>query len=54
MTENIRPIMYLVVIGMSFTLHDQWMVAIQAAVGGIALGAWIERRLRRGWIPVSQ
>jgi hypothetical protein len=49
--ERARPVVYVAVILMAFTLRETWMVGLQAAVGGIALGGWLERRLNK-WIPV--
>lgn len=41
--EWFRPILYLVVILVSPVLDNNWLVSLQAAVGGLALGAYIER-----------
>lgn len=43
MTNQVRPYVYCAVIALAFTLPEPWMVGVQAALGGIALGTWCER-----------
>lgn len=48
-----RIVLYLFVITLATTLHDPWMIALQAAFGGVALGTifermWQHRRPRPG------
>lgn len=41
--EKARPFLYLTVIGLAFTLPEPWAIALQASLGGFALGVWFER-----------
>lgn len=44
--ERARPLMYLIVIALAFTLPT-WMAVIQAAMGGIGLGFLLGRHAYR-------
>ena len=39
----VRIAAYLACIAMAATLREPWMIAMQAGIGGLALGAHIER-----------
>ncbi len=46
MSYYARPIIYLMVVLVAGTLSQKpWMIAMQAAAGGFALGTWVERWL---------
>lgn len=43
--DNVRPIIYVLVILIAVTLQEPWMVALQAAAGGFGLGAWMTKNI---------
>lgn len=51
MNYPVRIAVYLAVIALAPTLNEPWMIALQAAAGGIMLGVrldqWLDERARR-------